>query len=219
MRTPVGHPSATDGGDTIPTWCVLLAEGCYIHRVMSDASETGLVERWRSGDQEAADQLFQAHYQEIRRFFGSKTGRDVDELVQVTFLACLQSRERFRGECSFRTFLYAIARRQLYKYYRKARRDQVLDFSVTSLSALDTGPVTHAARNEEQARLMEAMCKLPLEQQLLLEMYYWESMKPKDLAQMFEIAEKTVHTRLFRAREALRKQVAADEAAKMASGK
>lgn len=177
---------------------------------MSRAKDAELLARWCEGDHQAGNELCHTHYGEIRRFFAGKTARDVDELVQVTFLACVQSRDRFRGECSFRTFLFAIARRQLYKYFRRNQRDEVLDFGVTSLSSMDTGPVTHTARNEEHAQLMDALCKLPLEQQLLMEMYYWEEMKPKDLAEIFEVSEKTIHTRLFRARKALRKQVAAD---------
>ena len=180
---------------------------------MSRSKDSALLARWRAGDSQAGNELCQNHYEDIRRFFSGKTAHDVDELVQVTFLACVQSRDRFRGECSFRTFLFAIARRQLYKYFRNSQRDEVLDFGVTSLSSMDTGPVTHTARNEEHAQLMDALCKLPLEQQLLLEMYYWEEMKPRDLAEIFEVAEKTIHTRLFRARKALRKQVAADKAA------
>ncbi|MEM9489812.1 MAG: sigma factor-like helix-turn-helix DNA-binding protein, partial [Myxococcota bacterium] len=56
-----------------------------------------------------------------------------------------------------------------------------------------------------------ALCELPLDQQLLLEMYYWENMQIADLAAMFEIAPTTVRTRLFRARQLLREQLARAE--------
>lgn len=179
---------------------------------MSKASDSDLLDKWRAGDMDAGNRLCQAHFGEIRRFFASKVGQDVDELVQTTFLSCIQSRDKFRGECSFRTFMFTIARRQLYQYFRKIRRHQVLDFSVTSLSALDTGPVTYTARNQEHEQLMHALCELPLEQQLLIELYYWEEMSIADLAQILGVAQPTVHTRLFRARKALREQIAADAA-------
>ncbi|MCG8424619.1 MAG: sigma-70 family RNA polymerase sigma factor [Proteobacteria bacterium] len=79
-------------------------------------------------------------------------------------------------------------------------------------SALDIGPETYTARNQEHAQLMQALCKLPLDRQLLIELYYREEMKIADLAEIFNIAEPTVHTRLFRARKALREQVAKDAA-------
>ncbi|MCG8418561.1 MAG: sigma-70 family RNA polymerase sigma factor [Proteobacteria bacterium] len=179
---------------------------------MSNVSDSDLLDQWRAGDLDAGNRLCLGYFKEIRRFFAGKVAQDVDELVQATFLSCIQSRDKFRGACSFRTFLFMIARRQLYKYFRNNQRHKALDFSVTSLAALDTGPVTYTARNEEHEQLMHALCKLPLEQQLLIELYYWEEMKIADLAEIFGVAQPTVHTRLFRARKALREQIAADAA-------
>lgn len=175
------------------------------------ADESNLIERWRAGDQEAGERLCQRYLKDIERFFAGKVGFDGEELVQATFLACIEAQDRFRGDSSFRTFLFGIARRQMYAHFRRRRRQEVLDFSVTSLLALDTGPITHAARNEEHRQLIGALQELPLEQQLLIELYYWEEMAPPDLAAIFDISPATVYSRLSRARRVLRKHLVGDK--------
>ena len=82
--------------------------------------------------------------------------------------------------------------------------DQRLDFGVTSLADLNVTPRTRIAEGEDRQRLLQALRRLPVEQQLLLELHYWEDMAPADLAQVFDIAHTTARTRLFRARAALR---------------
>ncbi len=167
-----------------------------------------LLDRWREGDRRAGNDLFDRYFRDICRFFENKVRHDTEELVQSTFLGCVQSRDRFRKQCSFRTFLFSIARRQLYKYLRQSQRQgAALDFGVSSVIDLNTGPVSYAARNQEHGMLLRALCSLPMEQQLLLELYYWEDMDNADLAAIFDIAPTTVRTRLFRARASLRERM------------
>ena len=166
------------------------------------------MERWRAGDRLAGNQLFQRHFDSISAFFETKVDRDVDELVQATFMACVKSVGSFRNQSSFRTFLFAIARRKLYGYYRgKKRNGDRLDFNLTSVAEIRTGARTKIGRGEERQQLLNALCTLPVEQQILLELYYWEDMDAAALAEILEIAPSSVRSRLHRARIALREQV------------
>lgn len=167
-----------------------------------------LLERWCAGDRLAGNQLFQRHFDSISAFFETKVERDVDELVQSTFMACVQSIDSFRLQSSFRTFLFAIARRKLYRYYRtKRRHGDRFDFNVTSVAELQTGVRTKLGRVEEHQQLLDALSELPVEQQILLELFYWEGMDGAELAEVLEISPATVRSRLHRARAALRKRV------------
>ena len=173
------------------------------------ATDLELLERWRAGDRDAGNQLFERHFSSICRFFENKIQGDVEELVQSTFLACVNNRDSFQNKSSFRTYLFSIARYQLYGYYRGKKRDgDALDFGVTSLVDLGTGPRSRLARGEDQELLLNALCALPLEQQVLLELFYWENMEASELAGVFDVAPATVRTRLFRARHALRDAMA-----------
>ncbi len=50
---------------------------------------------------------------------------------------------------------------------------------------------------------------LPVDQQLLLEMYYWEDLDRDQLAEVFDVETATIGSRLFRARQALQQGLAA----------
>lgn len=166
-----------------------------------------LLDRWRAGDRRAGNALFQRHFESVSRFFESKVDRDVDELVQRTFLALTEHRDQFRSQSSFRTYLFTIAKHQLYRHLRRRYRAK-LDFGVTSMRDLRTTPTARLVRDQEKQLLLEALRTLPLEQQILIEMHYWEGLGFDALAEVFEIAPTTVRTRLFRSRRALREQMA-----------
>ena len=70
----------------------------------------------------AGNQLFQRYLRSIYRFFRNKLQGDVDELVQATFLACVRGRDQFNQRGSFRGYLFAIARHELYGHLRRRRR-------------------------------------------------------------------------------------------------
>jgi RNA polymerase sigma factor (sigma-70 family) len=163
---------------------------------------------WRAGDRQAGEELFGRHFKDIYRFFGNKVGADADELTQRTFLACLSAREQFRGQSSFRTYLFAIARHELYAYLRRRHGDRATDFSVSSLEALGTSPSGRVARVQQSQRLRDAMRALPVEQQLLLELHYWHELDAGALADVFALPPGTVRVRLTRARQALRETLA-----------
>jgi RNA polymerase sigma-70 factor (ECF subfamily) len=171
-------------------------------------SDVELLDRWRTGDTVAGQTLFARHFESIYRFFCNKVGRDVDDLVQETFLGCVHSKDRFRGDSSFRTFLFAIARNQLLKHrerWSKANGKQ--DFEESRVALLDSTPSKLAVDHEEQELLLRALRRLPLDLQIALELFYWEGLRSKDIAAILEIPHGTARSRLRRARELLREHV------------
>jgi RNA polymerase sigma factor (sigma-70 family) len=176
---------------------------------MIEPTDIELVDAWRTGDAEAGQALFQRHFDSIYGFFETKCEADADELVQSTFLACLRARDQFRKESSFRTYLFTIARHELYRVLRGRQRDGArLDFELSSIAELVSTPATRIARNQEHRRLLEVLRQLPVEQQTLLELHYWEDMDIANLAEVFEMPHTTIRTRLHRARKALRERMA-----------
>jgi RNA polymerase sigma-70 factor (ECF subfamily) len=169
-----------------------------------DPDEALLLEAWRTGDRQAGAAIVERHFASLYRFFRSKVSGDVDDLVQQTLVSCLEARENFRGECSFRTLLFRIARRRLYDHYRNRQRERELDFTTTSVRALGTSPSAALLRGDELALLREALQELPVDAQTLLELHYWEELSTQELAQIFEVPEGTIKSRQFHARAQLR---------------
>jgi RNA polymerase sigma factor (sigma-70 family) len=176
--------------------------------VVTAAEDLSLLDRWRTGDNEAGQALFQRYFDSIYGFFETKCEAEADELTQATFLACLKARDQFRADSSFRTYLFTIARHELYRLLRtRHRRDDKLDFELSSIAELISTPATKIARNQEHLRLLEALRSLPVEQQTLLELHYWEDMDIAALAEVFDAPQATIRTRLHRARKALRNKI------------
>lgn len=176
---------------------------------MTEPTDIALLDQWRRGDADAGQALFQRHFDSIYGFFETKCEADADELVQSTFLACLRARDQFRKESSFRTYLFTIARHELYRVLRDRQRDGArLDFQLSSIADLVSTPGTRIARNQEHQRLLEVLRRLPVEQQTLLELHYWEDMDIANLCEVFELPAATIRTRLHRARKALREKMA-----------
>lgn len=82
-----------------------------------------LIARWKAGDQAAASMLVERHSQALARFAVSCGARDeVEELVQDTFVRAFGSLDSFRGDSSFRTWLFTIERRLLLDRRRAEKR-------------------------------------------------------------------------------------------------
>ena len=172
---------------------------------MSEPDDITLLTRWRTGDNEAGQVLFERHFDAIYGFFETKCAADADELTQSTFLACMRARDQFRAESSFRTYLFTIARNELYRILRtRQRKDAKLDFELSSIAELVSTPGTRMARNQEHRHLLTALQHLPVEPQTLLELHYWEALEIGQLAEGFDAPTATIRTRLHRARKALR---------------
>lgn len=169
---------------------------------MSDDVE--LLRAWGDGDAAAGKQLFERHFPAVFRFFRNKSGGEVEDLVQATFAAVLASRDAFRGEASFRTYLFTVARHELYAYWKKRRRqgDEV-DVGTLSLEDLAPSPGTALAARRDRALLARALRSIPLDLQVVLELHYWEELGGPELAAALEVPEGTVRSRLRRGREML----------------
>lgn len=166
-----------------------------------------LLQQWRDGDENAGQALVARYFQALYRFFANKCAGDVDELVQSTLLAAVRARDQFRADASFRTYLFTIARHELYRHLRELKSGRKVDFSITSIAELVTTPGTQLDRDAAQRRLTTAMRELSVEHQTLLELYYWEDLEVAELAQIFEAPPATVRTWLFRARGLLREKL------------
>lgn len=158
---------------------------------------------------QAGNELFNRHFDAICRFFANKVAEDVDDLIQRTFLGCVEGKERYRGDAGFRGYLFGVARNVLRRYYRDKRyyreRFQGLEVSARDMAP---GPSLLVAEKREQELLLSALRHLPLDHQITLELYYWENLSGRELAEILEVPEGTVRGRIRRAKELLHGKLA-----------
>jgi RNA polymerase sigma-70 factor, ECF subfamily len=158
-------------------------EGSSGSRRDADDGDLELIARWQAGDERAASALVARHASALARFaMASGERNEVDELVQDTFVRAFNSLDGFRGESSFRTWLFTIERRLLVDRRRaeKRRRDRVEiqeDDASTEYDSLDT-----VVADETERRMRRAVAKLSPTQKEVFTLRVAEGLSYKEIA-------------------------------------
>jgi len=148
-----------------------------------EQTDFDLLARWKGGDQRAATLLVERHADAVARFAASVGAHgDVDEVVQDTFVRAFGSLDGFRGDSTFSTWLFTIARRLVLDRRRAARRRgeqvPVKDDDVrTEWNALD-GVVA----DETHARMRAALERLTPTQREVFALRVGEGMGYREIA-------------------------------------
>lgn len=175
--------------------------------------DLSLLEAWRGGDDAAGSKLLRQYLQPLRRFFANKAAADdLEDLIQQTMLGCVRGSERFRGDARFKTYLFTIARRTLAYHHRGKRnkdgRNDELDLDAVSVRQLVPGPSSIVAKNRRHQLMVDALRAIPLDDQIMLELYYWEAMTAAQIAETYGMGVPAVRGRLKKAKAAFEKALA-----------
>lgn len=171
-------------------------------------ADVALLERWRAGDTAAGEMLFERYFDAVVRFFRNKLADATDDLVQRTFLACVEGRDRLREDASFRSYLFGVAHNLLRKHFQARAIDGAIDFTARSVFDLGPSPSSVIARTQAEQILLEALRRIPIDHQCALELHYWEELTAAEIADATGVPLGTAKTRLRRGRELLLEKVA-----------
>lgn len=168
-------------------------------------SDGELLGHWRDGDTQAGELLFVRHYQAVARFFRNKVGADaVADLIQETFIASLEARDRIEDGNRFRGYLLCIAYRVFCQHLRaRYRSPGEIDLDQVPIMDVDPSPSSVIVRAQEQRLLLEGLRAIPVNHQVVLELHYWEDLTTYEIAAVLGIPPGTARSRLLRAREKL----------------
>lgn len=164
-----------------------------------------LITAMRAGDRRAGNLLAQRYYRDLNLYYRKRMPPDeADELTQVALLESVGRIDRFRGESSFRHYVFAIARHVLSDRQRRVgRRIETLPASTSDAPDDQTSPSERMDRAELLEQVHAAVESL--------EDHYHDVLTLKlDGASNYEIAEEldvpqnTVRSRLSRALERVR---------------
>jgi len=174
--------------------------------MQSTPAETGrdeeLVRRFQDGtDREAAImELFERYGALTQAFLTRRIGnRDLAaELNQELYISVIQSLDRFRGDASFKTWLFRLAQNRLSNLRRRWRThlDELPDAApedlVDQLSDRDDqAPDAVVGRGQVQASLHRCLAQLAeVERAVVLGLYY-DGVSLKDLTHRFEMQNKS----------------------------
>lgn len=169
------------------------------------STDAELLAAWRSGNRSAGELLFARYYDLIERFFLNKIAAErVADLVQETFVACVEGRDRVLEGARFRAYLLGIAYHVFCRHLRQRYRSagsEILD--QLSIHELADNPSSAFGRRREHRLLLEGLRAIPFNYQVVLELHYWERLTTNEIAQVLAIPPGTARSRLRRARDAL----------------
>lgn len=175
-----------------------------------ESSDFTLLDAWIAGDANSATTLFERYFGPLYAFFRNKVSEGIDDLVQDTFVELLRGRAKFRQAGNFRSYLFGTARHVLLKELRHRHRGaKMIEFGETSIAALEPTPSGVIMRTQQERILSQALRRLPLDDQILFELYEWEKLDARDVGQVLGISEPAVRSRLHRAKARLQEEVRA----------
>ncbi len=186
------------------------------------ASDAALMERVQAGDREAFGQLVDRHGDALVAYLARLCGRreQAEDLAQEAFLKLYRAAGRYREQGQLVAFLYRIATNELRSQERRERRWNALRGwlglrpGAPAFTAEPAAPpLARLERDEQEQRLRRAVARLPLRLRAPLVLAEVEGWPLAQIAQLLGCREGTVKSRRFRARELLRRELAAGEPA------
>ncbi len=189
------------------------------NRIEADALDRADMEKLQAGQEAALNDLMARHATSIFHFLCRLTGHedDANDLAQETFVRVFKSRDSFRTEQKFSTWLYAIAANLARNHFRWHKRHPNISLEAESpeteqslastLPANSPTPTETTLANERARAVRGAVDQLPEEMREVMVLCEWEERSVAEAAAILETTPKAVESRLYRARQILRERL------------
>lgn len=164
-----------------------------------------LLERLREGDQQAFGELVRRHQRQafylVWRYV--KNDEDAKDIVQAAFVKAWQNTDSFRGDASFRTWLYRIAINLALNHVRDRGRWKTSELADDHPSHEAHG-VQRLVEAEASRQLRKAVEALPPKQRLVVELRVHEGLSFREVAEIAECSEDAAKANFHHALKRLR---------------
>lgn len=168
----------------------------------SDEDDTCLCDKARNGCEQSFGVLFDRHYDSVHAFVFRLCldPAGAEDITQDSFIKAARSLSQFRGDASFRNWLYRIAMNTTRDWQRDAIRRRRATEEMVARTALGL-----EERRPDFSPVREALSGLAEEIRHAVVLVYFEGLNHAEAAGVIGCAETTVSWRIFRARRQLRK--------------
>ncbi|MBA4501366.1 RNA polymerase sigma factor RpoE [Marinobacterium marinum] len=183
------------------------------------ANDQVLVKRVQAGDKRAFDLLVKQYQHKIIGLIGRYVydPHEAMDVAQEAFIKAYRALPGFRGDSAFYTWLYRIAINTAKNHLvSRSRRPPDVDVDVDDAHYVDSGselrdlesPENALYRDELERVVKTTLDRLPEDLRVALTLREFEGMSYEDIANVMDCPVGTVRSRIFRAREAIDKEVA-----------
>ena len=177
---------------------------------MDSAPSEWLVAACIAGNEAAIESFIREHEKGVFRLALSILGdpADAHEIAQETFIAALRALPSYQERKSLKSWLYVIALNLSRSHLRKRRFLAKLKTTTTALFRLEsqkqTSPEEILIQDEKEAAIWNELNKLDERHRLVMILRYFQDLPIAEIAEILNISEGTIHSRLHTARERLR---------------
>ena len=159
--------------------------------------------------------VYQKYQARLRKFIARKieNSQDVEEILQESLISAVDCLPLYSHKSSFFTWLCGIARHEIADFYRKKKIKTFL-FSrlpwLEDLASEALGPEQEFLKKEFEQKTRKALAGLSEGYREVLRLKYYQGLSVAEIAKKLHETEKTIESRLFRARAAFAKAFAVD---------
>lgn len=187
---------------------------------LDPASDAAIMLRVAAGDEAGFNFLVQKHNRGMIRFLFRMVHNQAiaEELTQEVFLRVYRSRESYRAEAKFTTWLYRIATNLAVNHARDTRHERAAHTVYLDEPDTETGTTPDVAddepiveqkllRDERMAAIKKHVMALPERQRMAVLMHKYEGMDYRQIGDVLKLSESATKSLLFRAYETLREKL------------
>ncbi|WP_413700760.1 RNA polymerase sigma factor RpoE [Psychromonas sp. KJ10-10] len=178
-----------------------------------------LIQRIQNGEQQAFTLLVRKYQNRVANILTRyvRSSGDIADVTQEVFIKVHKSLPTFRGDSAFYTWLYRITVNTAKNYLTsQSRRPPASDIDALEADSYDGSDALkeadspeHILRSEEIKRvIMDTIEQLPAELKATITLRELEGMSYDEIAKIEDCPIGTVRSRIFRARDAIDKQLA-----------
>lgn len=156
---------------------------------------------------QAFGDFYREHYQAIAGLIYRRTGDThvTEDLTADVFLAAYKSMDDYRGQVPPIVWLRRIANNRVNRW---VRREIGLRGILRRLPLISAFVPPEANSTQPRSAALAALLRLPIDQQEVLSAHYLEGLSLEEVALMLSISPAAAKSRLARARDALRRELA-----------
>lgn len=194
--------------------------GLHLNGDFGSLDDAAIMLELKAGNMAAFDVLISKYRKSIINFMYRMTRNQAvaEELTQEVFLRVYRSRETYRAEARFSTWLYRIATNLGVNHARDTRHERAASTVYLDESDAETGTTPDVAdqtpgaesnliRRERMAAIREHVVALPERQRMAVLMHKYEGMDYKQIGEVLKLSESATKSLLFRAYQTLREKL------------
>jgi len=187
---------------------------------LSPSSDAAIMLRVAEGDEAGFNYLVEKYHRQMIHFLFRMVRNQAiaEELAQEVFLRVYRSRDSYRAEAKFSTWLYRIATNLAVNHARDSKHERAAKNVYLDVPDEETGTMPEVADDqptveerllldERRAAIRQHVVALPERQRMAVLMHKYQGMDYRQIGEVLKLSESATKSLLFRAYQTLREKL------------